>query len=462
MIPGREIKATQAPHRDSQRRHLEDANAVPSPPFDLETGLQSILQNANELLDAALSLVAIRKYDGEPLRVMTANQATTSFSETDLEKLSQSLSAGWALSRRQVVDLPRAQLEAEFYLLPGLTGMIYAPLIVRGKGIGVLCLVSTTPTPGWDALARDLALRMAQQVSLVIEMARTYEDLSRCLAGDRREREIMQAVGSTWSGLNQAYMELLRETLQRHHQHGTTERAFQSRLLMSERMASLGQLIAGVAHELNNPLTAVLGFSELVMANHQLPEELRKDLSTIVAEAYRARTIVQSLLSFAHASEPKKTRIDINQVLEETLILREYELRTNQAALIKQLDPHLPPVIADPDQLKQVFLNIIVNAEHALVESPPPRRLEIKTSLVTSALTDDRIEIRFRDTGPGIPPEHLEHIFDLFFTTKEPGEGTGLGLAISHNIIEDHGGRLYAQNASDGGAEFIIELPVSP
>ncbi|GEM_PF-5834155 len=243
------------------------------------------------------------------------------------------------------------------------------------------------------------------------------------------------------------------------------QRRLETQLLLSEKMVALGQLIAGVAHELNNPLTTILGFSELIALNEHLPQQVRQDLETIAGEARRARKIVQNLLAFARASESAKQPTDIHQLLEETLALKEYDLRTSRVEIVKRFDPHLPLLIADADQLKQVFLNLITNAEQAMLAAHGRGRLEIRTGVKTGYVasgTSEWIEIRFRDDGPGISAEHLTRIFDPFFTTKESGQGTGLGLSISHNIIKEHGGRLYAQNLPEGGAEFTIELPIPP
>lgn len=576
MTSNPERNAAKVQHRDTKLSLLEETSPASLPPFDLNAGLNSILRRAGESLDAAVSLVALRKYESEPLRPVAVHQTTTSFSRADLETLSQSLPAGWSLHQQQVVHLSQEQLESDLYILPGLTGVIYAPVMAREKAVGVLCLANVQPNRHWDEEALELAGRLASHVGFLIEISRTYDDLRRCLSGDPRETHALQSLLATWQAMHTAHGQLIEDirywqrqfhaseskflslvesaqdaiviwqdqrfryvnhrlkdilgyspeecyqmknildlVVEEHRpmvaenhrrklqgepappyefaardrqgsqvvleatgvvveQDGrpaileiwrdvTRQRQLRAQLLLSEKMTAMGQLISGVAHELNNPLTAVLGFSELVLMNGQLSDELRRDLLTILSEAQRARKIVQNLLAFAHTQESEKQLSDLNQVLHDTLVLKEYELHVNQVQVIKQLDQQLPRVIADVDQLKQVFLNILVNAEQAMVAAPPPRRLEIQTGVKTHYIAgsaSDWVEIKFRDTGPGIPPEHLPHIFDLFFTTKESGRGTGLGLAISYNIIKDHGGRIYAQNAPGGGAEFIIELPV--
>ncbi|MBI3949593.1 MAG: PAS domain S-box protein [Acidobacteria bacterium] len=576
MTSSIETNRAKLQRRETIFTHTEGIRIGSLPQFGLEEGLHSLLQQVGELLDFSASLIALRRYETEPLRIAAVNQTKTSLSQSELEMLCQSLSAGWALSRQQIAYLSQAQLKSEFYMLPTLTGIIYAPVLARGKGAGLVCLVNADPNHEWNGEVVELVRRLAHQAGLMTEMGRVYDDLRRCLSGGVREKEATLSLLATWEAMNVAQAQLGRDIWRLNQQVKTSEIRFQwlaecvqdamviiqdqrfrsinrrlteivgyspdacyrminlldlvaenhrplvaenhrktlqgervppyefvvrdiegsevvleatgaliefdgrpallevwrdvtrqrqlrAQLLLSEKMAAMGQLISGVAHELNNPLTAVLGFSELALMNSQLSDEQRRDLKTIVSEAHRARKIAQNLLSFAHTPDSVKRLSDVNRAIDQTMVLKEYELCMNHVEIIKQLDPHLPHVVADTDQLKQVFLNIIVNAEQAMLEVKPPRRMEIRTGVKTcyvAGSATDWVEIRFRDTGPGISAENLNRIFDLFFTTKELGKGTGLGLAISYNIIKEHGGRMSAQNAPGGGAEFIIELPV--
>jgi PAS domain S-box-containing protein len=225
-------------------------------------------------------------------------------------------------------------------------------------------------------------------------------------------------------------------------------------LVSSEKMASLGKLAAGIAHEINNPLGGILIYSSLMMED--LPEEdsKRGDLARIVQEAGRCKEIVKSLLEFARQTEPKMEPTDINRAITDGLFFLENQALFHNIRIIKKLDPFLPFVKGNASQLKQVFMNIIVNAAEAIHSSGT---LTITTS---PALDREMVLVEFTDTGEGIPAENLSRIFDPFFTTKEVGKGTGLGLATSYGIIEDHGGKISVKSQVGEGTTFTIELPV--
>ena len=234
----------------------------------------------------------------------------------------------------------------------------------------------------------------------------------------------------------------------------TEERLMQERLLQSEKMVSVGQLVSGVAHELNNPLTGIMGFAQLLLAR-ELDERTRRDLETIHTEAERASKIVQNLLSFARRRHAQKESANLNTLVERVLELRNYDLRMKNIDVELDLDPELPETMVDADQIQQVFLNVIVNAEQAMLVAKERGTLTVRTRR-----DGDVIGLSIQDDGPGIETETLRRIFDPFFTTKETGEGTGLGLTISYGIIEDHGGRIWADSRPGRGTTFHIELPV--
>jgi signal transduction histidine kinase len=227
-------------------------------------------------------------------------------------------------------------------------------------------------------------------------------------------------------------------------------------LVSSEKMASLGKLAAGIAHEINNPLGGILIYSSLMMED--LPEEdpKRGDLARIVQETGRCKEIVKSLLEFARQTEPKKEPTDINRAINDGLFFLVNQALFHNIRIVKNLDPFLPFVRGNSGQLKQVFMNIIVNAAEAMHGNG--------TLTITTSPSPDRktVWIEFADTGEGIPEENFSRIFDPFFTTKDVGKGTGLGLATSYGIVQDHGGTINVRSKIGLGTSFIIELPIQP
>jgi CheY-like chemotaxis protein len=231
-------------------------------------------------------------------------------------------------------------------------------------------------------------------------------------------------------------------------------RALEQKAQLASRLASVGELAAGVAHEINNPLTGVIGYAELLM-QEDVSEHIKNDLEIINNGAKRVADIVKGLLRFARQTKPERTVVDINEVIEVCLRLRAYELETSNIKKVTNLAPGLPLTVADAGQLQQVFLNLLINAEMEIKLSHGKGKLIVKTEH-----TDKTIRITFKDDGPGIAKENLEKIFDPFFTTREVGKGTGLGLSICHGIITEHGGRIWAESQLGKGATFIVELPV--
>jgi two-component system NtrC family sensor kinase len=237
----------------------------------------------------------------------------------------------------------------------------------------------------------------------------------------------------------------------------SNEKLLQQQLIQSEKLSAIGELISGIAHELNNPLTGVMGYSQLLQLRRDLDERTRDNLLKINSLALRCQKIVQNLLSFARKQKPERNFVNVNEILERTVDLRSYELQVNNIEIVRDLDYNLPRTIADGHQLQQVFLNIITNAEQAMLEANGKGRLTIRTRQQPS---DGWIVIEIHDDGPGIPESHLTRIFDPFFTTKEVGKGTGLGLSLSYGMIKEHGGNIYARNRGTEGATFVIELPL--
>jgi two-component system NtrC family sensor kinase len=228
-------------------------------------------------------------------------------------------------------------------------------------------------------------------------------------------------------------------------------------LLQAEKMAVLGQTISGVAHELNNPLASILTWAER-LAKKPANETIRQGLDTILHEADRAARIVRHLLTFARKRHTTRTMVDVNQVVRETLTLRQHEQHLANVKVVDALAAGLPLVFADPHQLQQVILNLIINAEQAMVSVNGRGTLVART---WHEMDRDVVLLELADDGPGIPEEVVSKIFDPFFTTKDVGKGTGLGLTVAYAIIQEHGGRISAQSSPGTGAAFRIELPTA-
>ena len=230
-------------------------------------------------------------------------------------------------------------------------------------------------------------------------------------------------------------------------------RRTQEQLLNSEKMAAVGQLISGVAHELNNPLTAILGYSQLLSASGQMGPQGMEYSEKLYKQAQRTHRIVQNLLSFARQHKPERLPTMINHILEDTLALRDYDLRMSNIRVHLNLAPDLPVMSADPHQLQQVFLNMVNNAVDAILESSADGDL-----WVTTRSDKARVFVEFTDSGPGV--QEASRVFDPFYTTKPVGKGTGLGLSICYGIVTEHGGTIRVRNLPHRGASFTIELPL--
>ncbi len=245
----------------------------------------------------------------------------------------------------------------------------------------------------------------------------------------------------------------------------TERRRLEEQLIKAEKLSAIGQLVAGVAHEVNNPLTSISGYTQLMLRDKSLPPSVREDLQHINTQAERAARIVQNLLMFAREHKPQRTLVDINQVLRSTLALRAYQLRVDNITVVTDFAPDLPPTIADPHQLQQVFLNLINNAHQAMTERGDKGTLTLRTSVAQYVGKDGQeeswVRVAVNDTGIGISPRNLSRIFDPFFTTKPIGQGTGLGLSICFGIIQEHGGRIRAESEVGVGTTMYVELPIT-
>lgn len=234
----------------------------------------------------------------------------------------------------------------------------------------------------------------------------------------------------------------------------TEQQKMQEQLILTDKLASIGQLAAGIAHEINNPLTSVVGFSDLLL-ERDFPDDIRENLEIINTDAKRIANVVKGLLISVRKQGTEKASEDINDIIQEVLQLRSYEQKVTNIKVETELAPDLPLAFVNGAQMGQVFMNLLVNAEQAMLEANERGNLKIKTEKV-----GDIIRITITDDGPGISPDDMKNLFSPFFTTKEVGKGTGLGLSICRGIITDHDGKIYAESELGKGASFIIELPI--
>ena len=239
----------------------------------------------------------------------------------------------------------------------------------------------------------------------------------------------------------------------------TEQQALETQLVQSEKLAAVGQLVSGVAHELNNPLTSIAGLSEFLLEQKELGKKDRGHLQVIQEQAERAGRIVRNLLTFARKGSAERVPVDLNDVIRRTLSLTAYDLKLQDITVERELSGALPDVFGDRHGLQQVVLNLLTNAAHAVAENPRERPRQI----TVSTWFDGQVHLRVADTGPGISDEVAQSVFTPFFTTKEPGKGTGLGLSITYSIVESHGGQIALEpRGPRGGAAFRVDLPPAP
>lgn len=304
--------------------------------------------------------------------------------------------------------------------------MAYIPLKVGKQVIGVLLVDNKVSTKPFTESDIYLLSALADYAAIAIDKARLYETVKRF------NRELERRVEERTAELQTA----------------------QQQLIQAEKLASIGRLAAGVAHEINNPIGVILGFTQVLL--RKTPEEsyLYKPLATMEREGLRCKEIVQGLLDFARQNKPRLGRVCLNDVIEVAAELMPHYAHSDLVRVIKEYDPSLPPVLGDEYKLQQVFVNLLINAYQAM---PDGGELHIR-----SLSADGQVCATISDTGMGIPAEHMGRLFDPFFTTKDVGEGTGLGLSISYGLVEQHGGTIEVESEPGEGATFVVRLPVAP
>jgi len=295
-------------------------------------------------------------------------------------------------------------------------------------------------------------------VHKITEPLRELQDSAAAVGRGDFSRRVDIRTRDEFGRLGQAFNEMTQDIERSHSELQKTVdtlKTTQAQLVQSEKLSAVGEFVAGVAHELNNPLAAVIGFSEL-LKDADVAKEHRGHLDLIFKSAMRCRKIVQSLLSFARRHQPERKPVSVNKLIEEVLEIVAYQLRTSNVKVVTNFAPNLPLVLADGHQLQQVILNLINNARQAIEAHQPSGQITITTSM-----RDSVIRIAVQDNGPGIAQENLSRIFDPFFTTKEVGKGTGLGLSLCYGLIHEHGGNITVTSRPGDGATFTIELPAT-
>jgi two-component system NtrC family sensor kinase len=320
-------------------------------------------------------------------------------------------------SRAEVVTqdfLPHLpQAVVEFICADRLPYWIWVVLWGKDKPIGIMGIASKE-NRHYSSNDENLLVAISRQLATTIEKVQLYEETCRAYEDLRRTQE---------------------------------------QLLQSEKMSAVGQLISGVAHELNNPLTAILGYAQL-LEGAGLDARSTDYVRKLFKQAQRTHRVVQNLLSFARQRKPQKQEVDLRKILEESITLREYDLKVNNVSLEREFPEQIPSVVADPHQLEQVFLNVINNALDAMVEGNGSGILKVRVFT-----KDAYVCVEFDDNGPGL--KDPTRIFDPFYTTKSVGKGTGLGLSICYGIVKEHGGEIVARNRDEGGATIEIRLLAS-
>jgi len=408
---------------DEMRRRNRELNAlnamavVATQSFDLDEILNLTLRQVVSLFGAESGLVYLGEPDGKLFRRRAMwgarNKKSRAVELTFAEGFGELVmrSRAEVLSAEYLPHLPKAVAD----LVTSEEDHSWLWVFFWGKDhpTGIMGLCSHSGYT-YSSNEENLLVAISRQLATTIEKVRLYEET--CIAYDD-----------------------LRRT--------------QEQLLQSEKMSAVGQLIAGVAHELNNPLTAILGYSQL-LESEGLNPRAQEYIAKLFKQAQRTHRIVQSLLSFARQRKPQREEVNVCKVLDETLTLRDYDLKTNSVAVEREVEENLPAVVADPHQVEQVFLNILNNAVDAILGTGKAGKLKIR-----AYRQHGQVCVQFADDGPGF--KEPKRIFDPFYTTKAAGKGTGLGLSICYGIVKEHGGNIVARNADEGGAIIEVRLPAA-
>ena len=299
--------------------------------------------------------------------------------------------------------------------------------------------------------SENISIRLARAETGTLRYERQFVHRS----GETRWADVTAAAAPAQAGQPAQVFRMIEDITERKRAEEALQEAEAERLDRTRHLASIGQLAAGVAHEINNPLNSVMGFTQLVLGDESLSAQARSDLETVYGESQRASKIVQNLLSFARTREPERRPVDVRSVVERACHLKEYDLRKHAIELRTHFQEELPLILGDEQQLTEVMLNLLTNAEQAIASTEQPGVVTVSCDK-----SDGLVLITVADDGPGIPPEVLGRVFEPFFTTKDVGGGTGLGLSVCQGIIREHEGELWAESTLGGDTTFSITLPV--
>ena len=409
---------------DDMRRRNRELNAlnamavIATQSFDLDEILNLTLRQVISLFGAETGSIYLSDSDETTFRRRAGwGQRTEARAHFNVVELANGFGDLVMRSRTEVLTaefLPHLPpVVADFVKADGPGSWLWVLLWSKDAPIGIMG-ISSPEARVYSGNDENMMVAVGRQLATTIEKVRLYEETCRAYEDLRRTQE---------------------------------------QLLQSEKMSAVGQLIAGVAHELNNPLTAILGYAQL-LESEGLDDRAADFVRKLFKQAQRTHRVVQNLLSFARQRTPQKQEVDVRKIVDETLALREYDLKVNNIALERETKVDVPSVTADPHQLEQVFLNIINNAVDAILEGGKGGKLKVR---IHSG--DGQVRVEFLDTGVGIKDPN--RIFDPFYTTKTVGKGTGLGLSICYGIIKEHGGDITAHNRPEGGASVEVRLPAS-
>jgi two-component system NtrC family sensor kinase len=426
------------------RDRIEVAQGVETPTVDLLGGLMVRSAAVAPLRAQGITMGALA----------VADRRGGAFTTEDLWLLSTvATNASVVLANSRLYEMVRRSEEEWETAFNALTEgiAVVGPKSAILRANRALAMIAEVPEE--ELLGRDFSQLLpgaSDAVSTLIEAVYRREKTAPLVVHLDQRQRVLRLTAAPLVGAESGSVVILVEDV-------TEQRMLEAQIIQTDKMASIGQLVSGVAHELNNPLTSIAGLAELLLERPPHPELPRDHLKVIHDQAERASRIVRNLLTFARKGVAEKTAVDLNDVVTRTSLLIVYELQLHGIELDSELSLDPVVVLGDRYELQQVLLNLVTNAVQAVTAVPPekPRRITLSTGR-----SEDEAILRVRDNGPGVPKHHAPYLFTPFFTTKAPGEGTGLGLSLSYGLVKAHGGTLSYEPAPEGGAEFRIVLPL--